>query len=161
MREPLCVSNNDPISVCGRRSFSVAGPAVTIPTPRHCQNNAVRYEHLPFCHCPPSARYLFASQCPASKHLQHLPAHQVRSLDFLLSLVLEPIDFVGVHPTQTASAQQYSDPLDRFWHLYLVDADKQDQKLADRWKGDTDGILIFVRFASILTLGKLTRALEH
>ncbi|KAI0030271.1 hypothetical protein K488DRAFT_54601, partial [Vararia minispora EC-137] len=38
---------------------------------------------------------------------------------------------------------QYSDPLDRFWSLYLVDADKQDAKLVDRWKGDSDGILIF------------------
>jgi hypothetical protein len=38
----------------------------------------------------------------------------------------------------------YSDPLDRFWHLYLLDAEKQDAKLTERWKGDADGILIFV-----------------
>jgi hypothetical protein len=54
----------------------------------------------------------------------------------------------ATQPGNTASIQpQYSDPLDRFWHLYLVDADKQDLKLAERWKGHTDGILIFVRAA--------------
>jgi hypothetical protein len=41
--------------------------------------------------------------------------------------------------------EQFSDPLDRFWNLYLVDAEKADKKLTDSWKGDTDGILIFVR----------------
>ncbi|KAI0026810.1 hypothetical protein K488DRAFT_7144, partial [Vararia minispora EC-137] len=35
--------------------------------------------------------------------------------------------------------------LDRFWNLYLIDADKQDAKLVERWKGASDGILIFVR----------------
>ncbi|KAI0027024.1 hypothetical protein K488DRAFT_63256, partial [Vararia minispora EC-137] len=40
---------------------------------------------------------------------------------------------------------QFSDPLDRFWSLYLVDAEKQDAKLVERWKGASDGILIFVR----------------
>jgi hypothetical protein len=39
---------------------------------------------------------------------------------------------------------QYSDPDDRFWHLYLSDADKLDKKMANNLKGDTDGILIFV-----------------
>ncbi|KAI0027396.1 hypothetical protein K488DRAFT_61659, partial [Vararia minispora EC-137] len=39
--------------------------------------------------------------------------------------------------------EQFSDPLDRFWNLYLVDAEKADKKLTDGWKGDTDGILIF------------------
>jgi hypothetical protein len=38
----------------------------------------------------------------------------------------------------------YSDPLDRFWHLCLLDAEKQHAKLTERWKGDADGILVFV-----------------
>ena len=35
-------------------------------------------------------------------------------------------------------------PEDKFWLRYLVDAEKYDRLLADGWKGDTDGILIFV-----------------
>ncbi|KAI0027837.1 hypothetical protein K488DRAFT_90409 [Vararia minispora EC-137] len=43
-----------------------------------------------------------------------------------------------------ASAQnQYSDPLDRFWNLYITDVEKSDKVLTESWKGDTDGILIF------------------
>ncbi|KZV76647.1 hypothetical protein PENSPDRAFT_747526 [Peniophora sp. CONT] len=34
-------------------------------------------------------------------------------------------------------------PEDQFWLRYLVDAEKYDKVLADGWKGDTDGILIF------------------
>ncbi|KAI0031167.1 hypothetical protein K488DRAFT_71604 [Vararia minispora EC-137] len=52
------------------------------------------------------------------------------------------------HPSQGVAGAappytQYSDPLDRFWSLYLIDADKQDAKLVERWKGASDGILIF------------------
>ncbi|KAI0309011.1 hypothetical protein OF83DRAFT_124607 [Amylostereum chailletii] len=37
----------------------------------------------------------------------------------------------------------YNDPADRFWALYLTDADKKDQEMTENMKGDTDGILIF------------------
>jgi len=40
---------------------------------------------------------------------------------------------------------RYTDRLDRFWDLYLSHADKSDKTLMESWKGDTDGILIFVR----------------
>ena len=39
----------------------------------------------------------------------------------------------------------YTDPQDRFWHMYMEEAHVQDKQKTDRWKGDTDGILIFVR----------------
>ncbi|KAI0032713.1 hypothetical protein K488DRAFT_15422, partial [Vararia minispora EC-137] len=32
----------------------------------------------------------------------------------------------------------------KFWSMYLADADKCDKALLENWKGDTDGILIFV-----------------
>ncbi|KAI0314835.1 hypothetical protein OF83DRAFT_1063136, partial [Amylostereum chailletii] len=37
----------------------------------------------------------------------------------------------------------YNDPADRFWALYLADADKRDTEMTENMKGDTDGILIF------------------
>ena len=33
----------------------------------------------------------------------------------------------------------------KLWSLYLTEADKYDKGLADTWKEDTNGILIFVR----------------
>lgn len=38
----------------------------------------------------------------------------------------------------------WTHPADKFWSTYLEDAEKQDTALAESWKGDTDGILIFV-----------------
>jgi hypothetical protein len=52
---------------------------------------------------------------------------------------------IGIQQPSLPSQSQYSDPIDRFWNLYLIDADKTDKTLTDGWKGDTDGILIFVR----------------
>ena len=44
-----------------------------------------------------------------------------------------------------SSAPSWTHPADKFWSTYLEDAEKQDHALAESWKGDTDGILIFVR----------------
>ncbi|VDC02264.1 unnamed protein product [Peniophora sp. CBMAI 1063] len=43
------------------------------------------------------------------------------------------------------------DPLNRFWSLYLKQADMKDRERSERWKGDTEGILIFVRDMSVIS----------
>ncbi|VDB85470.1 unnamed protein product [Peniophora sp. CBMAI 1063] len=43
----------------------------------------------------------------------------------------------------TQSDTTFLDPNDRFWSLYIADAEKHDKIRLERWKGDTDGILIF------------------
>ncbi|VDC03654.1 unnamed protein product [Peniophora sp. CBMAI 1063] len=42
-----------------------------------------------------------------------------------------------------ANGTTFVDPKDRFWHMYLQEAQVQDKQRTDRWKGDADGILIF------------------
>ncbi|VDB85461.1 unnamed protein product [Peniophora sp. CBMAI 1063] len=37
----------------------------------------------------------------------------------------------------------FVNPSDKFWSLYIEDAEKYDKVRLERWKGDTDGILIF------------------
>ncbi|KZV70904.1 hypothetical protein PENSPDRAFT_578613, partial [Peniophora sp. CONT] len=37
----------------------------------------------------------------------------------------------------------FIDPQDKFWSLYLSDAEKYDKLRIESWKGDTEGILIF------------------
>ncbi|KZV72836.1 hypothetical protein PENSPDRAFT_603841 [Peniophora sp. CONT] len=45
----------------------------------------------------------------------------------------------------------WTHPADKFWATYLEDAEKQDTALAESWKGDTDGILIFTGlFAAVV-----------
>ncbi|KAI0308848.1 hypothetical protein OF83DRAFT_151134, partial [Amylostereum chailletii] len=39
--------------------------------------------------------------------------------------------------------QAYTDPSDRFWAMYLTDAEKYDVAMTESMKGDTDGMLIF------------------
>lgn len=36
------------------------------------------------------------------------------------------------------------DTSNKVWSVYLSKADRQDKVLAENWKGDTEGILIFV-----------------
>ncbi|KZV72680.1 hypothetical protein PENSPDRAFT_604161, partial [Peniophora sp. CONT] len=43
-------------------------------------------------------------------------------------------------PTSDTS---YLNPSDKFWNLYIADAEKHDKIRLERWKGDTDGTLIF------------------
>jgi hypothetical protein len=35
-------------------------------------------------------------------------------------------------------------PSSKIWSLYISEAEKHDRALAESWKGDMDGILIFV-----------------
>jgi hypothetical protein len=43
------------------------------------------------------------------------------------------------------AAPTFVNPKDKFWSLYLEGADAEDKARVENWKGDTDGILIFVR----------------
>lgn len=45
---------------------------------------------------------------------------------------------------QVSAEEQVGQPSWKVWSLYLGEADKQDKMLTENWKGDTDGILIFV-----------------
>lgn len=42
-------------------------------------------------------------------------------------------------------SSSYDDPQSKIWSIYISEADKVDKALAASWKGDMDGILIFVR----------------
>ena len=59
---------------------------------------------------------------------------------------------IGSHPTPQAGDSDHAnlgntflDPQDKFWSLYLADAEKYDKVRIESWQGDTDCILIFVR----------------
>ena len=39
----------------------------------------------------------------------------------------------------------YGDPSDKLFSVYLAHADKFDKEQSESWKGDTEGILVFVR----------------
>jgi hypothetical protein len=54
--------------------------------------------------------------------------------------IVQQSDFVG--------SSGFINPEDRLWNLYLSEAEKEDKVLTENIKGDTDGILIFVRIAS-------------
>ncbi len=36
------------------------------------------------------------------------------------------------------------DSSDGLWSMYLSEAEKEDKEVTENWKGDTDGILVFV-----------------
>src|SRR6266404_1840992 len=40
--------------------------------------------------------------------------------------------------------ENQGDSSDGLWSIYLTEADKQDKGVTESWKGDTDGILVFV-----------------
>ena len=51
--------------------------------------------------------------------------------------------FAGVtHPNIVDG--NYGDPSDRLFSVYLAQADKFDKEQSESWKGDTEGILVFV-----------------
>lgn len=41
--------------------------------------------------------------------------------------------------------RDYNDPSGKIWSIYAKEAKKFDDALVESWKGDMDGILIFVR----------------
>lgn len=40
--------------------------------------------------------------------------------------------------------ENHGDSSDGLWSIYLTEAEKQDAEITENWKGDTDGILVFV-----------------
>jgi hypothetical protein len=50
----------------------------------------------------------------------------------------------------------YGDPSDKLFSVYLAQADKFDKEQSESWKGDTEGILVFVCRRTILFLVSLT-----
>ena len=42
------------------------------------------------------------------------------------------------------SDENHGDSSDGLWSIYLTEAEKQDTEVTESWKGDTDGILVFV-----------------
>jgi hypothetical protein len=59
------------------------------------------------------------------------------------STALETGVSTGVaHPN--VAEGNYGDPSDRLFSVYLAQADKFDKEQSESWKGDTEGILVFV-----------------
>ena len=46
--------------------------------------------------------------------------------------------------SDTSSGPRYLNKEDAFWDLYLQQAKSEDEHRVERWKGETEGILIFV-----------------
>ncbi|KAI0031452.1 hypothetical protein K488DRAFT_9727, partial [Vararia minispora EC-137] len=42
------------------------------------------------------------------------------------------------------------EPADKFWNLYLRNAEEEDKVNIENWKGDTDGILIFTGLFAVV-----------
>ena len=61
--------------------------------------------------------------------------------------------FTGPHLIRVLD-ENHGDSSDGIWSMYLNEAEKQDKEVAESWKGDTDGILVFVspRHASLLRI---------
>jgi hypothetical protein len=49
-----------------------------------------------------------------------------------------------------APDENHGDSSDGLWSMYLTEAEKQDTEVTESWKGDTDGILVFVSPGSAL-----------
>jgi len=56
-----------------------------------------------------------------------------------------PNSFTTVTARVRRSTSKGSDTSGKVWSVYLSEAERQDRALAESWKGDTEGILIFVR----------------
>ena len=48
------------------------------------------------------------------------------------------------HRLIRVSGEKYRDSSDGLWSMYLTEVEKQDKDVTERWKGDTEGILVFV-----------------
>jgi hypothetical protein len=62
-----------------------------------------------------------------------------------LGLEAQPNSLTTVTARVGQSASKGSDTSGKVWSVYLSEAERQDRALAENWKGDTEGILIFVR----------------
>jgi hypothetical protein len=61
--------------------------------------------------------------------------------------VIRYVDIFAFHNSFSDSCfpgEKYGDSSDTVWSMYLTEAEKQDKDVIESWKGDTDGILVFV-----------------
>jgi DNA-binding IclR family transcriptional regulator len=63
---------------------------------------------------------------------------------------VQPNSLTTVTARVGRSSSKGSETSGKVWSVYLSEAERQDRALAENWKGDTEGILIFVRI--VLTL---------
>ena len=63
-----------------------------------------------------------------------------------MNLVLEYLKVFTVCPALSILTYRglLEQDIDRMWSFYLRKAQRVDKEMTDAWKGDTDGILIFV-----------------
>ena len=47
--------------------------------------------------------------------------------------------------------ENHGDSSDEIWSMYLNMAKKQDEEVTESWKGDTEGIIVFVSLAPVHT----------
>ncbi|KAH9011163.1 hypothetical protein EDB85DRAFT_2160251 [Lactarius pseudohatsudake] len=59
--------------------------------------------------------------------------------------------------TSVQRDENHGDSSDGLWSMYLTEAEKQDKEVTETWKGDTDGILVFVSPAPLLVRVPLIR----
>ncbi|KAH9987933.1 hypothetical protein BJV74DRAFT_474668 [Russula compacta] len=55
----------------------------------------------------------------------------------------EDVEPAGLSRRGASKGGSHSDTSGKLWSVYLSEADRQDKALAENWKGDTEGILIF------------------
>jgi DNA-binding IclR family transcriptional regulator len=58
---------------------------------------------------------------------------------------VQPNSLMTVTARVGRSTSKGNDTSGKVWSVYLSEAERQDRALAENWKGDTEGILIFVR----------------
>jgi hypothetical protein len=67
-------------------------------------------------------------------------------------------------PASSAESQaesNYTDGSGALFSMYLNRAEEEDKKAAERWKGDADGILVFVRYWRNLVLYPAGPYIDH
>lgn len=58
---------------------------------------------------------------------------------------MDPGPLPVLRSSSQPSVEDYGDVSNRIWNLYLKEAAEADREITENWKGDADGILIFVR----------------
>ncbi|KAH9021076.1 hypothetical protein EDB84DRAFT_1580949 [Lactarius hengduanensis] len=61
---------------------------------------------------------------------------------------------------QVQRDENQGDSSDGLWSIYLTEAEKQDTQVVESWKGDTDGILVFVSPVPVAHILRLKRILK-
>ncbi|KAH9030550.1 hypothetical protein EDB84DRAFT_1602354 [Lactarius hengduanensis] len=59
--------------------------------------------------------------------------------------------------TQT-SAENYGDPSDKLWSMYLTEAKKEDGQITKKWTEDTNGVLVFTGLFSTIVAAFITES---